>query len=111
MLPGEIYYVETVYGRRPAIILSRESLNRGHTIVGVLCTTAKYAVRSRLANCVPFRAGAFGLTKDCVAQGETIQSIETQFLSASPIGVLDDERLRDVIRAVGHVVDADCEPI
>ena len=26
------------------------------------------------------------------------------------VGTLDDARLRDVIRAIGHVLEADCEP-
>jgi len=111
MTPGEIHHADTAYGRRPAIVLSREGLNRGNAVVVVLCTTAKSVERSRLPNCVPFYAGEFGLTKNCVAQGESVQPIETGFLDPDIIGVIDDERLRDVIRAVGYVMDADCEPL
>jgi mRNA-degrading endonuclease toxin of MazEF toxin-antitoxin module len=111
MTPGEIRYAQAAYGRRPAIMLSREELNRGNAVVAVLCTTAKFTARSALANCVPFRAGEFGLTKDCVAQGESVQPVERPFLDPGPIGVLDDEKLREVIRAVGYVMAADCEPV
>ena len=31
-------------------------------------------------------------------------------LEANPIGVLDDMALRDVVKAIGHVIDSDCEP-
>ena len=50
---------------------------------------------------------------DCVAQCENMLSIEkTQLdLASGPVGVLDDLALRDVIKAVGHVLNSDCEPI
>lgn len=63
-----------------------------------------------MPNCVPFAAGEYGFTKECVAQSETVQMIEKQYIDPHPIGVLTDEKLREVIRAVGYVMDADCEP-
>jgi hypothetical protein len=32
-------------------------------------------------------------------------------LSAGPLGVLDDIAFRDVVRAVGYVMNSDCEPV
>jgi mRNA-degrading endonuclease toxin of MazEF toxin-antitoxin module len=66
-----------------------------------------------LPNCAPFRAGDFGLTADCVAQCENVLSVDkTQLdLVAGPIGQLDDVALRDVIKAIGYVIESDCEPI
>jgi hypothetical protein len=76
-----------------------------------MITSAHFAVRSTLANCVVFRPGEFGLTKDCVAQAETIAPYELTDLDLSVmIGKLDDARLRDLIRAVGYVMESDCEP-
>jgi mRNA-degrading endonuclease toxin of MazEF toxin-antitoxin module len=72
MNPGEIYWANLAAGRRPIIVVSRPDLNRGNYVVAVLCTTARFAVRSTLPNCVPFKAGEFGFPHDCVAQGETI---------------------------------------
>ena len=66
MKPGEIYWVDLATGRRPGIIVSREALNQGNYVVTVLCTTRRFAVRSRLPNCVPFQAGEFGIPSDCV---------------------------------------------
>jgi hypothetical protein len=79
----------------------------------VFCSSARFATRSTLPNCVPFRAGQFGFTTDCVAQCENLLSIEKiqLDLAAGPIGVLDDISLREVIKAIGHVLESDCEPI
>jgi hypothetical protein len=31
-------------------------------------------------------------------------------LSAGPFGLLDDMAMRNVIKAIGHVIESDCEP-
>jgi hypothetical protein len=38
--------------------------------------------------------------------------IETSLVdvTSGPIGKLDDPALRSVIKAIGHVLDSDCEP-
>lgn len=112
MEPGEIYWADLPMGRRPIIVVSREDLNRGNYVVAVLCTSANFATRSQLPNCVPLQTGEFGVTKDCVAQCETISFVDKADIdtASGTIGVLDDARMRDVIRAIGHVVEADCEP-
>jgi mRNA-degrading endonuclease toxin of MazEF toxin-antitoxin module len=112
MKPGEIYWADLAVGRRPIVIVSREGLNRGNYAVAVLCTTVHFTVRSTLPNCVPFRAGEFGLPQDCVAQCETIMFVDKQDidLATGAIGILDDVRLRDVIKAIGDVIDSDCGP-
>ena len=78
----------------------------------VLCTTQRFALRSTLPNCVPFQAGDFGMPQTCVAQCEAIYAFDHAEIdfAAGMIGQLDDVRLRDVIRAIGHVMDSDCEP-
>lgn len=108
--PGEIYWADLEAGRRPVIVVSQEQLNRGNTVVAV--TSTRFAARSALPNCVPFRAGEFGFTSDCVAQGESVGPLETRQLDFAQgvIGKLTEEALRDVIQAVGKVMDADCEP-
>ena len=32
-------------------------------------------------------------------------------LAAGPLGKLDDVAMRDVVKAIGHVIESDCEPI
>ena len=114
MKPGEIYWVDLATGRRPGIVVSRESLNQGNYVVMVLCTTRRFAIRSKQPNCVPFQAGEFGMPSDCVAQCEAIYALEKGEIDiASGIGIigrLDTARLRDVIKAIGEVIDSDCEP-
>jgi mRNA-degrading endonuclease toxin of MazEF toxin-antitoxin module len=112
--PGEIHLAEfPEAGRHPVIVVSREELNRGDYVLAVFCTSARFAVRSKLPNCVPYAAGQFGFTADCVAQCENVLSIEVSQLdlSAGPIGVLNESALRDVIRAIGYVLEAHCEPV
>jgi mRNA-degrading endonuclease toxin of MazEF toxin-antitoxin module len=112
--PGEIYNADFAEaGPHPVIVVSRAELNRSRYVLAVVCTTARFAVRSQLPNCVPFQSGNFGSTKDCETQCENVLSIELSQLnlSAGPSGVLDDLALRDVIRAIGYVLEADCEPI
>ena len=111
MKPGEIYWADLEFaGRHRVIILSRELLNRGHTVLAVPCTSQSFAKRSKLANCVPFQSGRFGFTEPTIAQCENVQIIEKQLLDPDPIDQNSDEALRDLIRALGYVVEAECEP-
>lgn len=98
-------------GPHPVIVISREALNRGRYALVVPCTSARFSVRSSLANCVPFRAGEFGFTVDCVAQCENMLSIDLAQLDleAGLRGVLDAVSLRAIVKAIGYVIESDCE--
>lgn len=112
--PGEIYWANLPEAaRRPVVIVSRSSLNRGNQVLVIPLTTAKLELRRHLPNCVPFAVGEFGLPKACVAQAEKLTTLNLvdMDLNDAQIGQLDEQRLRDLIRAVGHVLDADCEPV
>lgn len=111
--PGEVYMADLdVAGPHPIVVVSREELNRGRYALVVVCTSARFALRSTLPSCVPLRAGRFGFAVDCVAQCENMLSIDTALLdlASGPVGMLDDLTLRDVVRAIGHVIASDCEP-
>lgn len=113
MSPGEIYMADFAQaGPHPIIVVSRENLNRGRYVLAVVCTSARFAIRRQLPNCVPFRSGQFGFSTDCVAQCENMVSIEKDDLdlAGGPIGVLDDLVMRDVVKAIGYVMQSDCEP-
>jgi len=111
MNPGEIYMADLGEATpHPVLVVSREELNRGDRVVVVLCTSQKFALRSKLAHCVPFQAGQFGFSKDCVAQCENIFLVDKASLDPNPIGTLSDVAFRDVVKAIGHVIDSDCEP-
>jgi mRNA-degrading endonuclease toxin of MazEF toxin-antitoxin module len=111
MNAGEIYMADLGEATtHPVIVVSKEELNRGDRAVVVLCTSQKLAVRSKLPHCVPFQAGQFGFTKDCVAQCENVFMVDKDSLVADPIGALSDEAFRRVVKAIGNVIDSDCEP-
>ncbi len=112
--PGDVYMADFgPAGPHPVIVVSREELNRGRYALAVVCTSARFAVRSRLSNCVPFQAGDFGFTVDCVAQCENILSIDQVQLdlAAGPIGTLDEVALQKVIKSIGYVIKSDCKPL
>ena len=112
--PGEIYWADLEpSGPRPVIIVSRGDLNRGAYVVEIACTSARFSERSKLRNCVPFFAGQFGFTVNTVAQCKNIFPIKIAQirLTLGPIGILDDECMREVVKAIGYVIGCDCEPI
>ena len=76
LISEKVYWVDLTTGRRPGIVVSRESLNQGNYVVMILCTAKRFAIRSKLPNCVPFHAGEFGMPSDCVAQCEAIYALE-----------------------------------
>ena len=100
-------------GPHPVIVVSREELNRGRYALAVVCTSARFAVRSKLSNCVPFHAGDFGFTVDCVAQCENILSIDQAQLdlATGPMGILDEAAFQKVIKSIGFVIRSDCKPL
>lgn len=111
MTRGEIYFADlNEAGIRPIAIVSRDLLNRGRYLPVVPFITTHFERRRRLPNCVAFHAGQFGLDKDCVAQCEVMLTIEQSQLLAAPIGQLDGEAMRDIVRAIGFVIVGDCEP-
>jgi mRNA-degrading endonuclease toxin of MazEF toxin-antitoxin module len=58
------------------------------------------------------KAGQFGLTKDCVVQCESVAPIPKDMIDvdAGPVATLTEDVLREVIKAIGYVIDSDCEP-
>ena len=108
--PGEIYLADfEEMEPHPVVVVSREELNRGNWVAAVLITSRRVEERSKQPQCVPFRAGEFGLNRDCVAQGESLFSIRRNELSTQ-LGTLDEERWRDLVKALGNMLGSDCEP-
>jgi mRNA-degrading endonuclease toxin of MazEF toxin-antitoxin module len=112
--PGEIYYADfggTDHHR--IFIVSREELNRGNYVVAVPFTSSDFARRRELQACVPFLVGEFGCTKDCVARADNITLIDKSRIQIDRgiIDTIDDEKMREIIRAIGYVISSECEPI
>jgi mRNA-degrading endonuclease toxin of MazEF toxin-antitoxin module len=113
MEPDEIYMADFgPAGPHPVIVVSREELNRGHYALVVVCTSARFATRSKLANCVSFQAGEFGFTVDCVAQCENMLSIDKEQLdlTVGRMGKLNEAAMQKIIKAIGYVMKSDCTP-
>lgn len=111
--PDEIYLAYAGGDeRRPVIIVSREELNRGDYVVVVPLTTERLEERWRLPNCVPLQGSKPGIQKDCVAQAEAIAQLHKEYLDVGqgPLGEIDTTTLRELIKAIGNVISADCEP-
>ena len=96
---GRDHWVDLASGRCPGIVVSRESLNQGNMCDGPL-HTKRFAIRSKLPNCVPFQAGELGMPSDCVAQCEAIYALEKGEIDIASgiIGRLDAPPLRDASR-------------
>ena len=110
---GQVYFalVEGAEPRR-VIVVSRGEFNRGRYALVVPLTSQRFEMRSHLPNCVPIRAGEFGCSEDCVAQAEAMTLVEHSDLDLvrGPLATLDSDHMRDLIRAIGYVICADCEP-
>ena len=52
------------------------------------------------------------MTEDCVAQCELVSIVPTQSIeiASGPIATISDDVLRSIIRAIGYVIEAECEP-
>ena len=110
--PGEIYRAEWPIGHDAyVLIVSRESLNRGDRVIAVNITSVNVEEHSGYANCVGIEAETFGLTKNCVIQCENIVALRKHRIDASPIGRLDNEKMREVLKALAYVFDAEFEPL
>lgn len=110
--PGEVYR-QREPPHHPAIVVSTERFNKGCYVVAVIVTSQRFDERSVLPSCVPFLSGQFGFDRNCVAQAESISQLEIHELELSdgPMGCLSDEKFRDLVRAIGNVVGAVCEPL
>jgi len=110
--PGDVF-VENLTGlKHYVIVVSDERYNRGLYLTVVWVTDAKLEKRWNEPSCVPFRRGQFMFTKDCVAHGETLMQIRKKNLDDRKglVGRIDDATMRDLIRAIGVVISAECEP-
>ncbi|MEK7270345.1 MAG: type II toxin-antitoxin system PemK/MazF family toxin [Planctomycetota bacterium] len=113
MKAGQIFWADLdTEDRRPVLVVSKESLNRGGFVVVLPFTSARFAERSRYATSVPFSTNECGLPKDCVAQAEgiTVAAVSSLDLATGPIGEVPEEKMREIVRAVGVMMDAQCEP-
>lgn len=86
-------------GERPAVVLSRDALNRGRLVLVAPCTTARTAERRQTPNHVLLPVGTGGVAADCVVQTHLIQPVEAGFLMER-LGALPTAALEEVLTAL-----------
>lgn len=102
---GEIWWAEFQEGwERPALIVSRDELNRGRLILVVPCTSSFVKERAAYSNHVLLPAGSGGLTADTIAQTHLIQPVEASTLLRK-MGTLSQELLAEVLLAIAWSID------
>ena len=99
MRQGEVWRV--VFheaGERPAVIVSRNELNRGSAVLVVPCTSSNVERRRRFPNCVHLPVGTAGLRIESVAQAHRIQPVNPEAFMAR-LGRLPEDTLKEILVA------------
>lgn len=91
-------------GRRPAIVVSRDSFNRASPVVIVVPCTTYRPGRRVYPSQVLLRAGQGGLASDSLAQGEQVRAIAKTRLVRHR-GALPPRSLASVAGALALVLD------
>lgn len=86
-------------GERPAVVVSRNEMNRGWLLLVVPCTSSSVDVRRELPNHAFLPKGAGGVSEDCVAQSHLVQPIPRDAL-VGRLGRLKPGVLAEVLGAV-----------
>lgn len=111
LAPGQVYAWADAAGKdRRYVVISSARLNRGRWVVGVPLYSTRIEERRVLPNCVLLTRARDGVAKDCVAVAEGVTTLDADELGPypSPEAVLSDERMQEVIGAVGSMMDAQC---
>jgi mRNA-degrading endonuclease toxin of MazEF toxin-antitoxin module len=107
---GEIYHLKgtgnatEIDGKpRPILIVGRNELNGGHSVLAVPFYSQQLDRRSGFKSCVLFRAGDSSLLKDCVAKTDEITLVHMSKIdiAAGPVDTVSDrtmERIDDALR-------------
>ncbi|MEX0718842.1 MAG: type II toxin-antitoxin system PemK/MazF family toxin [Planctomycetaceae bacterium] len=101
---GELYRLkpDALGRRRPIVIVSRNRLNGGHSVLAIPFYSQQLAKRVAQEWCVAFDRGDGGLDKPCVAKCDQLSLIDKLDidLAAGPIGTFDAQQMRRLIDAV-----------
>ena len=114
--PGEVYWSASPQGEdeHRLIVVSSERFNRGDYVTVVPTTSTHFHRRSRMDSSVVFNKRAFGIfDKDCIAQAEqiaTVGHVEIDYKRGC-LGTISRAKIRELIAAIGCVIDAQCEPL
>ena len=109
---GDVFTIpDTAKNERRVVVVSEELFNRGESLVVVPFTSKRFQYRSGLSSCVVFERSDGPFTKPCVAQCEQVSRItKDKLTSLSSLGRIKPEKTRELVKALGVVIGADCEP-
>jgi mRNA-degrading endonuclease toxin of MazEF toxin-antitoxin module len=102
---GEVWLVNFIEGwERPAVVVSRNELNRGSLVLVVPCTSQDARDRASYPNHVLVPRGVGGMTKDTVAQAHLVQPAHISWFMRR-LGSVDGETLSLVLLSIAWVLD------
>jgi mRNA interferase MazF len=84
-------------GRRPVLVVSRESANQALPVVTVLPLATRRNDRRVYPNEVLLRTGTAGLKKDAIAMAHQTRTVAKRLLT-NLLGAIEDDDLRSRIR-------------
>ena len=97
---GEIWLTSFQEGwERPAVVISRNELNKGRLILVAPCTTSRVEERRKLSNHVLLTKGEAGLPDESVVQCHLVQPVEGAML-LKKYGDLPGPKLAEVMLAL-----------
>ena len=97
---GEIWLTSFQEGwERPAIVVSRNELNKGRLILVAPCTSSRIEERRKLPNHVLLTKGEAGLPDESVVQRHLVQPVEGAML-LKKYGDLASSKLAEVMLAL-----------
>jgi len=109
MQRGQLYLLKPdQFGKqRPIVIISRNGLNAGHSVVAVPFYSQQLQKRAQQPWCAAFRAGEGGLLKDCVAKTDELSLIDKLSIDIAkgPIGEFDAAQMTRVVQAAKWTLD------
>lgn len=94
---------------RPIVVVSRDNLNGGSSVLVVPFSTAKLELRQSQRQFVHFRAGEHGLTKDCVAVADQITYVDKKLIDwrKDKIGHIDALGMDRIVKAIRWALRCD----
>jgi mRNA interferase MazF len=109
MVRGDIFFIDLhprsgseQSGRRPCIIVSTNSFNeaRNWRSITVVPLTSSERWQISSPTTVLFKAGEFGLPKDCAALAHQVTTIDRDKVIGRKVGTLDSQKLKSLNAAL-----------
>lgn len=110
---GELYFLKdggtAATKGRPILVVSRDELCHGHSVLVVPFYSQQLEVRRKQRNCVFFHAGEGGLAKNCVAKCDEVTIVDKDCFdfARGKLGRLNLDQMKRVVDAIRFVIRDD----